>query len=124
MTPEQIQQLIDYLRSIGEAAVTRGFELALLEVKVRMLQNGLGFLFGAVLVVGGVRGYKHLKAADAARKDAGRYSYDDDYDIKMIGGVTVGVIGVLISLATAMALVGYVVNPEFRAVSIILGLLK
>ena len=50
MTEELIQQLIDYLRTIGEAAVDKGFALAMLEVKVRIIQNTMGTVVGLVLM--------------------------------------------------------------------------
>ena len=114
MTPEQIQALIDLIRGYGEMALTKGFELAMLEVQVRIAQNLLWLVIGAALVAATVRlgltGKQHMD---------NDYRYDDGSGWFFIAAIC-GFLGIGAVVASASALLGLVMNPEWRAIEILL----
>ena len=107
MTEEQIQQLIDYLRMLGEAAVDKGFALAMLEVKVRIIQNAIGAVVGLALFPLGIWTWKKHQ--------------QDKYGMWDLWTFFSMLAGAIVFLVTALSLVGYALNPEWRAIRIVLS---
>ncbi len=120
MTTEQIQDLIDYLRTIGEAAVEKGFELAMLEVQVSIVQNALFF---GLAVIGIVVGLLFTRSALRYKPDPNNRSDDGVFTRGMAAGGAL-LISTMVFLATAHNLIGLMINPQWRAIEIVLGLLR
>ena len=120
MTPEQIQQLIDYLRSIGEAAVTKGFELSLKQVYVHLAQNVFWSFFGLGLWATAFWAIRRAKAADAGgRWDM--WSEQATYVVVAASGLIFGAMALLPSIHNV---IGIAINPEWYAIQIMFGLVK
>ncbi|KKN44379.1 hypothetical protein LCGC14_0693750 [marine sediment metagenome] len=114
MTQLDIQELIEYIKWLGEAAVQRGFELAMLEVQVRIFQHfiWLGVSFVALVVAA-------LLARGALRHEPANIYDNKAFSFWMSAGI-VGLVGGVGLFAAVSGLIGYVMNPEWRAIEIIM----
>ena len=110
MTPEQVTQLIEYLKNMGELAVSKGFELAMRQVYV-------GIVGECILLLAGVIG---ILVARWAIKKAKDNSYSD---------VEWGILGGLMAVFSAFAipfsiygLLAKILNPEWYAIKMMFDL--
>lgn len=118
MNEQQILELIEYLKTMGEMAVSKGFELALLEVQVRLIQNSFASVIAASLIVLSVVFIKRI-----ANKKWGAYNQTDKELAYTGAGVLLGISAIW--LATELSVVtGYLLNPEYRAIKLLLEALR
>ena len=114
MSQSQIQELIEYIQWLGEAAVNRGFELAMLEVRVLIAQQ---FVWLAVSLILMVVGALLARAGMRYERDG---AWDDGQFPLALGSVIAGLIGALGFIVTLTELISYMMNPEWRAIELIL----
>lgn len=121
MTPEQIQQLIDYMRDMGELAVSKGFELAMRQVYASAITN---FIWAIVTLIGLGVSIWALKQGITAVKDHSSWQYKSDAEF---WGTIFGIFGIVIFGLLAGALITdaikYLVNPEWYAIDLLFGLI-
>ena len=114
MTQLDIQELIEYIKWLGEAAVHKGFELAMLEVRVRIFQQFVWLGVSLVaLVVAALLARTAVRHAPASLYDDGAFPF-------WIGAGIAGLLGGVGLAAAVSELISYVLNPEWRAIEIIL----
>lgn len=113
MTPEQIQEIIDYLRSLGEVVLNKGFELALREVYVDAAECFIALIIAIVMMRLGAKGLQIGAEIIKARDER----YDSDQEMWYIaGGLTGVIIGPLLALIALFNLPSLLINPQWVAI--------
>jgi len=122
MTPEQVQQIIDLITTIGGQLATAGFALAVRQV---IIESSVWLGFSVVLMVAVHIGISHLRAF-AYRKENDRYTMYDQSDRDQTI-VLSWVFESLIWLFSAFMFVSNLVqllNPQWYAVERLLKLVQ
>lgn len=120
MTPEQIAALIEYLKNIGEFAVSKGFELAVRQVYANAAIAGLLMLASllALIPIKWCLGQAKLAMAD---HDSLQYQGDAEVWGLMTGGFGLAIFGVMF-FYNLTNLVRYLMNPEWYAIDLLFKL--
>ena len=114
MNPEQIQELIEYIKWLGDSVVTKGFELAMLEIRVQIVQILLWLGIGLILlIVAGI-----FWRLSQTYESTG--SFDDGQSVRQVIAGVCAFLGVLLTILMSMDLIGFLMNPEWRAIELIL----
>jgi hypothetical protein len=126
MTPEQIQELLDKLFEIGGAAASKGFELAMRQVQVNAISTGLWMIFILALAVAAglfaKRSFKSIKAKKAAYPNNRVDTSGDEFAVAW--GLCGAAIGFILVPILGSSLIGYLMNPEWYAVKLLLEFVK
>ena len=112
MTPEQVQQLIEYFRNTGELAVSKGFDLAMKQVWVGLMECVIWLVIGIVVLLLGTWLFK--KGRNADRFDADMFHLG--------GGVSVFFATIILPIAI-YGIAARLINPEWQAIKLMFGLL-
>lgn len=129
MTPEQISELIEYLKGLGDLAVSKRFEVAMRQVSVMLATQvvycfvGIAFIMIAIAL---------LKSANKMKKNIdepkeaewGEWSEEDIYTIKRAVGVAMGCLAIIGTADSMIKMASYLLNPEWYAIQLMLGLVK
>lgn len=111
MTPEQVQQIIDFITGLGTTVATQGFEIAIKQVYVSALQYGIGALFGLAIILMGIRSFK-LPEINSFGMEEGD---------KMVLGVFMIVTGTIIFTLFGTASISRLINSEWYAIKLLLS---
>lgn len=118
MTPEQIAELIEYLKNLGELAIGKGFELAMRQVYVLAMYAGLWFVAALFTFIIGLRIWKQAHKTNAERK----WNIDDETFFLYIVGGCLMALGGIVGFYHIGEVLAIVINPEWRAIDLIFGL--
>lgn len=133
MTPEQISELIEYLKGLGELAVTKGFEISMKQVSV-MLAAQIVYLVVAIIALviarflwnvstGLIKVYAE-KPKEFNESEWGDWSpADKSLAYRIVGGI-VGIVSIACMANALIKIVSYLVNPEWYAIQLMLDLVK
>ena len=120
MTPEQIAALIEYLKNMGEFAVSKGFELAVRQVYAEAAVAGV-LVLASLFALIPIRWC--FQQAKIALTDANSSQYHSDAEVWgiMAGGFGLVLFAIvfLINLVTVMQ---YLINPEWHAINLLFDL--
>ncbi len=117
MTPEQIQQIIDTIMTVGGSVAQSGFRLAL----ARAIAEGVSAAVWATLLTGVA-----LACLKAARYGVAQVEETNDewpIPLAMFGGFGAILFGLLAALNLNNAIL-ILISPEWHAIEILLGLVK
>lgn len=133
MTPEQISELIEYLKGLGELAVTKGFEISMKQVSV-MAVTQIVYLVASIIALmiarflwnistGLIKVYAE-KPKEFNESEWGEWSPSDkSFAYRAVGGI-VGIVSIAVIVNTLIKIVSYLINPEWYAIQLMLGLVK
>ena len=133
MTPEQISELIEYLKGLGELAVTKGFEISMKQVSV-MVVTRIVYLVGAIVAImiarflwnvstGLIKEYADKPEA-FNKSEWGEWSPSDkSFAYRAVGGI-MGVVSIACMVDALIKIASYLINPEWHAIQLMLGLFK
>jgi hypothetical protein len=113
MTPEQIAEVIAYLQGLGEAAVAKGFELAVKQVYVE-IAGYTGWVIASILLL-----FFGIGLLIWRKKNPKSY----DRDIAAIMGFVCIAISIVGVLSQTYQIAARLINPEWYAIKGILELL-
>ena len=111
MTPEQIQEIVNYLKQIGESVVTKGFEIAMRQVYVGIAVAILICVVSIIVLVFGI-----WVIVKGTRKD---FDEEDWYAV----GSTILVIATFFFFYNLGSIVVRLINPEWYAIQNIMKLI-
>jgi hypothetical protein len=105
MTPEQIQQALDYLRKLGEAAVTKGYDILSRQVLFNAIHDVIWVLVGIALTILGACLIK------------GRSADDGWWWMAMLGLI----FGAVLIFVFIFPAINALINPDWMAIQMILN---
>lgn len=133
MTPEQISELIEYLKGLGDLAVSKGFEISMKQVSV-MAVTQIVYLVASIIALmiarflwnistGLIKVYAE-KPKEFNESEWGEWSpADKSFAYRAVGGI-VGIVSIACMVGALIKIVSYLINPEWYAIQLMLGLVK
>ena len=112
MTPEKIQEVIDYLLKTGELLATKGFEIAYRQVWVEGVIYSV--IFGVLLILG-IIGIVHAWRVGWKPEN----TEEEKYFFELLVSIFIFVIGIVALPSKIMMLL----NPSWYAIKMLLNLL-
>lgn len=111
MTPEQIQEIVNYLKQIGESVVTKGFEIAMRQVYVGI---AVAIIICVVSIIVFVLGLWVI--VKGTQKE---YDEEEWY----LSGITILIIATFFFIYNVGSIVVRLINPEWYAIQNIMQLI-
>jgi hypothetical protein len=131
VTPEQISELIEYLKGLGELAVTKGFEVAMKQVSVMLatrvvyLLVGIIFLIVAIALWKGATNMKKRFESQEPEKDIwGEWSREDKFFLLRAASIVFGIASIVCTADSIIKIASYLINPEWYAIQLMLDLVR
>lgn len=122
MTPEQIAALIEYLKNIGEFAVSKGFELAIRQVYANAAVAGLWVVASLFMLIPTVWCFKQARIAF---NDEDSWQSQQDAEVwGILVGVMLSIVFTMAFLANLTRLIQYLINPEWYAMDLLFKLIS
>ena len=112
MTPEQIQELLDRIFSIGGALASKGFDLAVRQVYVEIVFY-LGWIVVGIVLL-------HLAGRMVRWLRSGECDASDEV-LTWVALAVVLVGGVFVVLSSGTAILAHLINPQWYAVKLLLS---
>jgi hypothetical protein len=117
MTPEQVQQIIDTVLSVGGTMAKEGFELAVQRAFALAVADSVMFVIALLVALGLVKVTQKMYA----KSEEDRYSMADMYMFFTgIGALLAG----FVSITSLNSAILAFISPEWRALELLLGLVK
>lgn len=122
MDPEQIDRLIDLVVTIGGQMASDGFAIAMRRVMYQAYVDFFWAMFAGVVSLGLMYAALVCKKKHLECKDAGGY-YDDEWLIGCWGLRAFAMIILVMSIGAVLGGLDRLMNPEWHAVQMLMGLL-
>lgn len=124
MTPEQIQQILEYIKNTGELLVTSGFQLAVKRVLFLGVKSSVYSLLTGILFFISVK--YAIKFGKELRKDDKKHHLSrDEGDAYAVGMIVLMIFSgfmILISTYNVVNALDYFLNPEWNAIKLMIDL--
>lgn len=124
MSDQLIQQIIDIIKSIGDAAVSTGWPIVIKQVYVDATGNAFVALFCLAVIIFGASltstGKKQLKENLEAKSSYSTHEYAEAY---YWIGITILFIALIAALIFGFEVAARLINPEWYAVKMLLEFL-
>lgn len=131
MTPEQVSELIEYLKGLGELAVSKGFEVAMRQVSVMIATHVIYVLVGIVLLVVAIALWKsankmreRMEDQEPKKTEWGDWSPEDKFTVLRILSVIAGITSIVCIMDSIIKIASYLLNPDWYAIQLMLDLVK
>lgn len=133
MTPEIISELIEYLKWLGDVAVSKGFEISMKQVSVMAVTQIVYLVVGIVAILIArllwnistdlVNAYAE-KPREFNKSEWGEWSASDKVFVyRLVSGI-VGLVSIAWMVNALIKIASYLINPEWHAIQLMLGLFK
>lgn len=133
MTPEQIAELVEYLKGLGELAVSKGFEISMKQVAVMATTRIIYLAVGIVAILVArflwkastdlIKEYAE-KPKEFNESDWGDWSpADKSLAYRIVSGI-VGIVSIACMADSLIKIASYLINPKWYAIQLMFGLVK
>lgn len=128
MNPEDLQKIIEYLKSLAQPAVERGWDIAYRQILLLRVWDLVFIVLSIIMILMlpklirfGMQKYNLFKQKDYYKRD----EFEGAGWWMLVGcGYSGFIVSAIVILSNLYNVLGFVINPDWQVISLVLSMVK